>query len=80
MATADDKSSIHLLVARLCDAWARGDGEGYAACFAQESDYITFNGLHLRSRAENEHRITLEPGCSCSYRGERAEDRADVHG
>jgi uncharacterized protein (TIGR02246 family) len=53
MATADDKSSIHLLLARLYDAWARGDGEGYAACFTQESDYITFNGIHLCGRAEN---------------------------
>jgi uncharacterized protein (TIGR02246 family) len=53
MATVDDKNSIHLLLARLYDAWARGDGEGYAACFAQESDYITFNGVHLRGRAEN---------------------------
>lgn len=53
MATLDDKNSIRLLLARLYDAWARGDGEGYAACFAQESDYITFNGIHLRGRAEN---------------------------
>jgi uncharacterized protein (TIGR02246 family) len=53
MATVDDKNSIHLLLARLYDAWAGGDGEGYAACFAQTSDYITFNGIHLRGRAEN---------------------------
>ena len=42
-----------MLLARLYDAWARGDGVGYAACFSQKSDYITFNGLHLRGRAEN---------------------------
>jgi uncharacterized protein (TIGR02246 family) len=53
MATVDDKDSIRLLLARLYDAWACGDGDGYAACFAQESDYITFNGIHLRGRAEN---------------------------
>jgi uncharacterized protein (TIGR02246 family) len=53
MATVDNRNSIHLLLARLYDAWARGDGEGYAACFAPESDYITFNGVHLRGRAEN---------------------------
>jgi uncharacterized protein (TIGR02246 family) len=53
MATVDDKNSIRLLLARLYDAWARGDGDGYAACFAPESDYITFNGVHLRGRAEN---------------------------
>ena len=49
----DDESAIRQLLARLYDAWARGDGSGYAACFAQKSDYITFNGVHLRSRAEN---------------------------
>ena len=53
MATVDDKNSIHLLLARLYDAWARGDGEGYAACFAPQSDYITFNGVHLHGRAAN---------------------------
>jgi uncharacterized protein (TIGR02246 family) len=53
MATLDDKNSIRLLLARLYDAWARGDGDGYAACFTQKSDYITFNGIHLRGRAEN---------------------------
>ena len=49
----DDESAIRQLLARLYDAWARGDGTGYAACFAQKSDYITFNGVHLRGRAEN---------------------------
>jgi len=53
MATVDDKNCIHLLLARLYDAWARGDGQGYAACFTEKSDYITFNGIHLRGRAEN---------------------------
>jgi uncharacterized protein (TIGR02246 family) len=51
--TADDENSIRLLLARLYDAWARGDGDGYAACFARKSDHITFNGIHLCSRAEN---------------------------
>jgi uncharacterized protein (TIGR02246 family) len=53
MATSDDKNSIQLLLARLYDAWARGEGDDYAACFTPESDYITFNGIHLRGRAEN---------------------------
>ena len=51
--TPDDESSIRLLLDRLVDAWARGDGDGYGACFVEESDYITFNGIHFRSRAEN---------------------------
>jgi uncharacterized protein (TIGR02246 family) len=52
MITPDD-NSIRLLLARLYDAWARGDADAYAACFAQKSDYITFNGIHLHTRAEN---------------------------
>ena len=48
-----DENAIRLLLARLHDAWARGDAEAYAACFTEESDYITFNGMHVRGRAEN---------------------------
>ncbi|MGA2879987.1 MAG: SgcJ/EcaC family oxidoreductase [Bryobacteraceae bacterium] len=53
MTGQDDENAIRLLLARLYDAWERGDGAGYAACFAQKSDYITFNGIHLRGQAEN---------------------------
>ncbi|MEX3814458.1 SgcJ/EcaC family oxidoreductase [Paraburkholderia sp. BR13439] len=49
----EDETAIRSLLARLHDAWARGDGAAYAQCFAEQSDYITFNGMHLRSRAEN---------------------------
>jgi len=49
----DDETAIRSLLARLHTAWARGDGAAYAQCFAEQSDYITFNGMHLRGRAEN---------------------------
>jgi uncharacterized protein (TIGR02246 family) len=51
--TTEDEDAIRSILARLHDAWARGDGEAYAACFAENSDYITFNGMHLHGRAEN---------------------------
>jgi uncharacterized protein (TIGR02246 family) len=51
--TADSETAIRSLLTRLYDAWARGDGEAYRQCFADPSDYITFNGMHLRGRAEN---------------------------
>jgi uncharacterized protein (TIGR02246 family) len=51
--TTDDEIAIRLLVTRLHNAWARGDGAAYAQCFAEQSDYITFNGMHLRGRTEN---------------------------
>lgn len=44
---------IRALLARMFEAWERGDGEAYAACFTEDCDYITFNGIHLRGRAEN---------------------------
>jgi uncharacterized protein (TIGR02246 family) len=50
---ADEEPDIRALLARLYDAWARADAEAYAACFTQQSDYITFNGIHLRGRSEN---------------------------
>ena len=51
--TTDDEVAIRLLLTRLHNAWARGDGAAYAQCFAEQSDYITFNGIHLRGRTEN---------------------------
>jgi uncharacterized protein (TIGR02246 family) len=51
--TADDETAIRAVLARLYDAWARGDAEAYAACFTEQSDYITYNGMHLRGRSEN---------------------------
>jgi uncharacterized protein (TIGR02246 family) len=51
--TTDDEIAIRSLLTRLHNAWARGDGAAYAQCFAEQSDYITFNGMHLRGRTEN---------------------------
>jgi uncharacterized protein (TIGR02246 family) len=53
MQGVDDENAIRSLLARSYDAWARGDGDAYAACFAEKSDYITFNGMLLRGRSEN---------------------------
>jgi uncharacterized protein (TIGR02246 family) len=53
LVTTDDEAAIRSLLTRLYNAWARGDGAAYAQCFAERSDYITFNGIHLRGRAEN---------------------------
>jgi uncharacterized protein (TIGR02246 family) len=51
--TTDDETAIRSLLTRLYSAWAHGDGAAYAQCFAESSDYITFNGMHLRGRTEN---------------------------
>jgi uncharacterized protein (TIGR02246 family) len=49
----EDERAVRALLARLVDAWARGDAEAYADCFTEDSDYVTFNGIHLRGREEN---------------------------
>jgi len=53
MRDIDHRNAIHSLLARLYEAWACGDANGYAACFTENADYITFNGMHLRGRSEN---------------------------
>jgi uncharacterized protein (TIGR02246 family) len=53
MFEVNDENAIRSLLARLHEAWSRGDADGYAACFTANADYITFNGMHLRGRAEN---------------------------
>ena len=51
--TSEAEQDIRALLARMFEAWARGDSEAYANCFTEDSDYVTFNGIHLRGRAEN---------------------------
>jgi uncharacterized protein (TIGR02246 family) len=50
---AENGQLIRALLARLSEAWARGDGKTYAACFTEDCDYITFNGIHVHGRTEN---------------------------
>jgi len=48
-----DESALRTLVNRMCEAWSRGDAVAYADCFSTDSDYVTYNGMHLRGRREN---------------------------
>jgi uncharacterized protein (TIGR02246 family) len=50
-----DEQLIRALLARLSEMWARDGGDAYASCFTEDCNYITFNGIHLRGRAENAH-------------------------
>jgi uncharacterized protein (TIGR02246 family) len=49
----EDERAVRALLARMSEAWARGDAAAYADCFTEDSDYVTFNGMHFRGRAEN---------------------------
>lgn len=53
LSTADERS-IRAIFDQLCDAWARGDARAYAALFADDCDFVAFDGTRLRGRAENE--------------------------
>jgi uncharacterized protein (TIGR02246 family) len=49
----EDDQAIRALLVKMFDAWAMGNGSAYAACFTEDSDYVTFNGIRLRGRREN---------------------------
>ncbi|HEX5761360.1 MAG TPA: SgcJ/EcaC family oxidoreductase [Thermoanaerobaculia bacterium] len=50
---AADEAAIRALVAKCIEGWNRGSGEAFAAQFAEDSDYVVVNGMHLEGRQEN---------------------------
>jgi len=50
---ADDARALRALVLRLFDCWNRADAWAYAALFTEDSDYVAFDGTHLRGRQAN---------------------------
>jgi uncharacterized protein (TIGR02246 family) len=49
MSDADD---VRALYVRAMDGWNRGSGEAFAAPFADESDFVAFDGTRFRGREE----------------------------
>ena len=47
---AANEVAVRALYQQLIEAW--GDTDAYAALFAEDGDYITFDGSHARGRAE----------------------------
>ena len=45
-----ERAAVLEVLAALVRAWARGDGAGFAAAFAEDADFINILGLHLRGR------------------------------
>jgi uncharacterized protein (TIGR02246 family) len=52
--TVDAERDIHALLHRLAEHWTRNDAAGYASEFTEDSDYVAFDGTHLRGRAAND--------------------------
>jgi uncharacterized protein (TIGR02246 family) len=58
--TSEEAEEIRRLAHRLFEAWNRGDGSAYASHFTEDSDYIAFDGTHLKGRQANaEHHQKL---------------------
>lgn len=47
--TARDEQAIHDLVQTMADGWTEGSGEKFASVFADEHDFIVWNGLYLKN-------------------------------
>jgi uncharacterized protein (TIGR02246 family) len=47
---ATDETVIRTLVQAVEDGWNAGDGDAFAAPFAQDADYIIVNGRHIQGR------------------------------
>jgi uncharacterized protein (TIGR02246 family) len=47
---ADDEAAIRGIVADVSAAWARGDGRGFAQPFAENADYVVWNGTYIQGR------------------------------
>lgn len=52
MNSAKDEASVRGLYERLMDGWNQGNGESFAASFAEDGDLIGFDGTHLKGRRE----------------------------
>ncbi|GAB6898811.1 SgcJ/EcaC family oxidoreductase [Kineosporia succinea] len=42
--------SLSEIPARMCEAWGRGDAEGFTADFADDAEFIAFDGTRLSGR------------------------------
>jgi uncharacterized protein (TIGR02246 family) len=47
-----DEAAIRAILQRMADAWNTGDGVAFAAPFAEDADFIAFEGTHLKGRRE----------------------------
>ena len=50
--TTADEAAIRSIPFQMIDAWNKGDGEAFAAPFAEDADFIAFEGTHLKGRQE----------------------------
>jgi uncharacterized protein (TIGR02246 family) len=51
--TTKDEAEIRANVEQLTKGWNMKSGEEFAKPFAENSDYVVINGMHIKGRAEN---------------------------
>lgn len=47
-----DELAIRELYQQTIDGWKKGSGDAFASPYTEDSDYIGFDGTHLKGRAE----------------------------
>lgn len=47
-----DELAIRELYQQTIDGWKKGSGDAFASPYTEDSDYIWFDGTHLKGRAE----------------------------
>jgi uncharacterized protein (TIGR02246 family) len=50
---AADEAAIRALLQKCIEGWNKGSGEAFAAQFAEDSDFVSANGMHLKGRKQN---------------------------
>ena len=50
---AADESAVRALVQKCIEGWNKGSGEAFAAQFAEDSDFVVGNGMHIKGRRQN---------------------------
>lgn len=50
---AADEAAVRALVQKCAEGWNKGSGEAFAAQFAEDSDYVVVNGMHIKGRRQN---------------------------
>ena len=58
----EDEAAIQDLLWRLIDGWNRGSGEAFAAPFAEDADFVGFDGTYFKGREEivSFHKLLFE--------------------
>ena len=53
MTATDDEQAIRDIAQRLEEGWNSGNGQAFAAPFAEDSDYVVVDGRHIKGRLAN---------------------------